>query len=287
MDYTKAEIMITCISREIADGDWVSQGIATPMVNSALILARRTHAPNVVFYCSVGNIVCLDPGPVCLSNFERSTIGRAVRHLRFEELILELNLKVRPKEFFRPAQMDVYGNFNNVVIGPYEQPRLKLPGAVGIPEVTEYFQDFCLYIPRHEPRCLIKAIDFQSGLGFTAGQSPEERRKAGIPSTGPKKVITDLGVFSFGPDRKLKVDTLHPGVTPEETAAKTGFPLDFPASIPLTPPPTAEELHLIRCEIDPLGVRDLEILDSRARLAKIAEVFAREQTLNRSGPCRS
>lgn len=281
MDYTKAEMMIACISREIADGDWVSQGIATPMVNCALILARRTHAPNVVFYCSVGNTICMDPGPVCLSNFEQSTIGPAIKHLNFEELILELNRKVRPKEFFRPAQMDCYGNFNNVVIGPYERPRLKLPGAVGIPEVTEYFHDFYLYIPRHEPRCLTGKIDFLSGLGFMSGQSDQERRQAGIPGTGPKKVITDLGVFSFDTDRRLKVDSLHAGVTPEEIMAKTDFSLEFPSPISATPPPTEEELNLIRREIDPLSIRDLEMLDSRRRLAKVAEVFAREQNLKK------
>ena len=279
MDFTKTEIMISCISREIEDGDWVSQGIATPLVNSALMLAKLTHAPNIFFYYSVGNTFSMDMGLIRLSTFEKVTIGKKLKHLSFEELILDLNRKVRPKEFFRPAQMDCFGNFNNVVIGPYERPRLKLPGAIGIPEVTEYFYNFYLYIPRHEPRCLTQKIDFMSGLGFMKGQSDEERKKMGISGTGPKKVITDLGIFSFGPDRKLKVDSLHPGVGPEEVAAKTGFPLDFPVSIPITEPPTKEELDLIRQKIDPLSIRDLETLDSEQRLAKAMDVFIKEQRL--------
>ncbi len=282
MDFTKGEMIISCISREIEDGDWVSQGIATPLVNSALMLAGLTHAPNLFFYYSVGNTFSMDTGLIRLSTFEKVTLGKRLKDLTFEELILDLNRKVRPKEFFRPAQMDRYGNFNNVVIGPYERPRLKLPGAVGIPEVTEYFVDFYLYIPRHEPRCLTEKIDFLSGLGFMDGQSDEERRKMGISGTGPKKVITDLGIFSFGTDRKFRVDSLHPGVTPEEVTAKTGFSIEMPASIPITESPTNQELDLIRRKIDPLSIRDLETFDSEQRLSKAMEVFRQEQELRES-----
>ena len=118
MEFTKAEMMVSCISREIADGDWVSQGIATPLVNSALMLACLTHAPNLFFYYSVGNVFSMDPGLISLSTCEKMTLGKKLKHLSFEELILDLNRKVRPKEFFRPAQMDCYSNFNNVVIRP-------------------------------------------------------------------------------------------------------------------------------------------------------------------------
>jgi glutaconate CoA-transferase subunit B len=279
MDFTKAEIMISCISREIEDGDWVSQGIATPLVNSALMLAKLTHAPHLFFYYSVGNTYSMDTGFICLSTFERVTIGKKLKSLTFEELILDLNRKVRPKEFFRPAQVDCYGNFNNVVIGPYGRPHLRLPGAVGIPEVTEYFYNFYLYIPKHEPRCLTEKIDFLSGLGFMTGQSDEERYGMGIPGTGPKKVITDLGVFSFGPDRKLRAESLHPGVTADEVIAKTGFSVHWPTSLKVTEPPTREELDLIRQKIDPLSIRDLEILDTEQRLVKAMEVFWQEQNL--------
>lgn len=274
--------MITCISREIKDGDWVSQGIATPLVNSALILAHLKHAPNLFLYSSVGNTVCMDPGPISLSNFEGSTIGRAIKHLTFEELILDLNRKVRPKEFFRPAQMDRHGNFNNVVIGSYESPHLKLPGAVGIPEVTEYFHDFYIYIPRHELRCLTPKIDFLSGLGYLKGQSDEERRKLNIFGTGPKKVITDLGVFSFSEDRNLQVESLHPGVTREEVESKTGFPLKFQSATPQTKAPDKEELSLIRRRIDPYSTREIEMLSGGKRLAKAMEIFKLEQGLFRN-----
>lgn len=277
MNYTRAEQMVVCISHEIQNGDWVSQGIATPMVNSGLILAHRTHAPEVFFYCSVGNTLCMDPGKVSLSNFEASTIGPAVKHLNFEELILDLNRKVQPKEFFRPAQMDVYGNFNNVVIGPYDRPLLRLPGAVGIPEVTEYFNSFNFYIPRHDRQCLTSRIDFLSGLGYGNGETDEERNLAGISGSGPNKVITDLGIFSFGPDHKLQVDSLHADVTREEVISKTGFSLPFPYPIPVTPAPTGEELYLIRNEIDPLSIRDLEMLCTRDRLLRARELFFEEQ----------
>lgn len=279
MVFTKAEIIITCISREIINGDWVSQGIATPLVNCALMLARLTHAPNVFFYYSVGNVFSMEPGLISLSTFEKVTLGKGLKCLSFEELSLDLNAKVRPKEFFRPAQMDCYGNFNNVVIGSYEWPLLRLPGAAGIPEVTEFFHDFYLYIPRHETRCFTNKLDFISGLGFIDGQSDEEREQMGILGTGPKKVITDLGVFSFGEDRKLKVDSLHLGVTAEEVAAKTGFSLDLPLSIPFTEPPTRDQLNLIQKEIDPLSIRDLEILRGPKRLAKAIDVFRQEQNL--------
>ena len=280
MEFSTSEILITCISREIKNGDWVSQGIGTPLVNSALVLAHMTHAPNLVLYSSVGNTVTMDPGPISLSNFEVSTLGRAIKHLTFEELILDLNLKVKPKEFFRPAQMDRYGNFNNVVIGPYGRPRYKLPGAVGIPEVTEYFDDFYLYIPRHNRRCLVEKIDFLSGVGYLNGESDEERERIGIEGTGPRKLITDLGVFVFDVNRKLITESLHPGVLESEVKNRTAFDIYIPRSVPTTEPPSKEELDLIRKHIDPFSTRELEVLTGKERLLLAVEVFHKENKRN-------
>ena len=274
--YTTDELICACIARQIEDGEAVAQGIATPLVAAGYILAKLTHAPNIVFASTIGNAICDDWRPLSLSRIEEAWLGQALRLLSFAEIGGEVLPTLQPKEFFRPAQMDAYGNFNNVVIGDYYQPRLRLPGCGGIADVTNFSRRIYLYAPRHERRVFVEQLDFRSGVGYLAGESQAERRERGIASPGPRYLVSDLGQFDFANGR-LRLVSCHPGVAVEEVQAKTGFPLEIASDLEETMPPTEEEVQLLREEIDPLGVRKLECLTGQARRLALREIIEQEK----------
>jgi len=277
-DYTIDELICTCIARQIKDGEVVAQGIATPLVAAGYLLAKLTHAPNVVFVSAIGNSICHDWAPLSLSRIEETWLGRATHVLSFADIACTVLPTFSPREFFRPAQVDPYGNFNNVVIGDYHAPRLRLPGCGGIADVTVFSPRIYLYVPRHERRAFVERVDFISGIGFLSGEGEEERRRQGITSPGPRYLVSDLGQFDYAHGR-MRLISYHPGVSVAEVQVQTGFPLEVAPDVTETPPPTQEQVRLLREEIDPLGVRRLECLRREKRQAALREIMEREETL--------
>jgi len=259
--------MSVCIARQIEDEEIVTQGLATPLVMAGYVLAKLTHAPNIVFASAIGQAVCRDWAPLGLSRVEDLWLNKVLVRVGFARAITELLPRLHPKEFFRPAQIDPYGNLNNVAIGQnYYHPKLRLPGCGGIADVTTFSDRVYLYVPRHSRVVFVKKLDFVSGLGH----SPKRTR-----GLGPHYLISDLGQFDFVSGR-MRLTTLHAGVTLERIQQKTGFELEIAPDLDQTPPPTEKELHLLRNVIDPLGVRRLETLKSGARKRLLGEILEKE-----------
>jgi glutaconate CoA-transferase subunit B len=282
-NYTIDELICVCIARQIEDGEVVAQGIATPLVTAGYILAKLTHAPNVAFVSAIGNSICYDWAPLSLSHVEEIWLGRATHILSFAEITCTVLPTFSPREFFRPAQVDPYGNFNNVVIGNYQTPGLRLPGCGGIADVTAFSPRIYLYVPRHERRAFVESLDFISGLGFLSGEGEEKRRQRGITSPGPRYLVSDLGQFDYAHGR-MRLLSCHPGVSVAEVQAQTSFPLEVASDVTETPPPAQEQVRLLREEIDPLGVRRLECLSGEKRRAVLREIVEQEETSAWTGP---
>jgi len=268
--YTINELMCVCIARQVVDGEVVTQGINTPLVMAGFILAQCTHAPNIRFASAIGQSICQSWSPLGVGRIEDLWLGKGLMHVGFAAATADLLPKYHPKEFFRPAQVDPFGNFNNIAFGQdYHHPRLRLPGSGGIPDVTTYSEQVYLYVPRHSRVTFVPKVDFVSGLGHVA------ERKRG---RGPNYLITDLGQFDWE-SGKMRLISTHPGVTIERVQAKTGFPLEIAPELHETVPPTSEEIRLLREAIDPLGVRTLEMLSGSARKQKLHEILAAENAL--------
>jgi acyl CoA:acetate/3-ketoacid CoA transferase beta subunit len=266
-DYTIDELISACIARQITDGEVVAQGIATPLVAAGYLLAKCTHAPNLLFASAIGQGVCSDWAPLGLARVEALWLDKALLTVGFARAATEILPRLRPLEFFRPAQVDPQGNFNNIALGSdYRRPRLRLPGTGGIPDVTTYEERVFLYVPRHSRVTFVEKVDFVAGLGHV----PQRTRGA-----GPCYLVSDLGQFDFAQGR-LRLTSLHPGVTLRQVQAKTGFPLEVAPECGETSPPTAEEVRLLREAIDPLGVRRLELLGGVARRDALRELLAQE-----------
>lgn len=273
MDFTPDEIMVVCVARQVKDGEIVAQGLATPLVAAAYLLARRTHAPGLYFTSAIGQGICRQPAPLGLTRVESLWLDRSITNVGFVRAAADMLPRLRPKEFFRPAQLDPQGNFNNIAIGGnYLRPRLRLPGTGGIPDVTTYSQDIYLYVPRHSRVTFVPRLDFFSGMGHHPARTKGE---------GPRYLVSDLGQFDFGsadhPEQKrLRLTSYHPGVDLSRIQAKTGFEFDIASDVHETPPPTAEELSLLRNEIDPLGIRRLEMLSGAERRQLLHQIISRE-----------
>jgi glutaconate CoA-transferase subunit B len=167
----------------------------------------------------------------------------------------------------------MHGNFNNIAFGKDylithpPKPRLRLPGSGGIPDVTTFISDICLYVPRHSRVTFVPELDVCSGMGYNTA------RKHG---QGPVYLVTDLGQFDFA-NGKMRLTSYHPNAEIEQIISKTGFELEIAADVKPTPLPTEEELFYLRSEIDPLGIRRLELLSGAPRKQALREILAQEE----------
>ncbi|MBZ0298353.1 MAG: hypothetical protein K8J31_01375 [Anaerolineae bacterium] len=269
-DFTIDELISVCISRQVVDGEVLAQGINTPLVMAGFILAQCTHAPNVRFASAIGQSICQEWAPLGVGRIEDLWLGKSLLHVGFATAAADLLPGYNPKEFFHPAQVDPQGNFNNIAFGKdYHHPRLRLPGSGGIPDVTPYSDHIYLYVPRHSRVTFVEQVDFVSGLGHV----PQRRRGRGV-----NYLISDLGQFDWGQGR-MRLTSYHPDVSREYIQRKTGFDLEIAPDIHETPPPTSEEIRLLREDIDPLGVRKLEMLGGSARKDLLRAILAREGVL--------
>jgi glutaconate CoA-transferase, subunit B len=262
-----ANWMCVCISRQVVDGEVLAQGLATPLVAAGYLLAWMTHAPNVSFASAIGQSLCQEGAPLGLATIESLWLDRSLVTYGFISAAVDMLPRVRPKEFFRPGQVDAAGNFNNIALGSdYRRPRMRLPGSGGIPDVTPVLNDICLYVPRHSRVTFVERLDFRSGLGHDA------QRKHG---RGPRYLVSDLGQFDFKHGR-MRLTHLHPRVTPELVQAKSGFRMEVAEDLSTTPPPLEEELRLLSEVIDPLGIRRLEFLSGPERRLALAAIIDAE-----------
>lgn len=260
---TVDEIMSVCVARQVRGGDVLAQGINTPLVMAGYILAKCTHAPDATFAPAVAPGLSAGWGRLGVATSEGAWLEQAVMHVGFDVAVGELLPRYHPKEFFRPAQVQPDGCFNNVLLN---KPRTRLPGTGGIPDVTVYSDKVYLYVPRHSRVTFVPQVDVVSGLGHVPGRTR---------GSGPRYLVSDLGQFDWA-EGTMRLTHLHPGVTVERVQAKTGFPLAAAPDVAETEPPTDAQLRLLREEIDPLGVRKLETLGGAARKALLREILQQE-----------
>jgi glutaconate CoA-transferase subunit B len=269
-EWTIDELICVCIARQVVDGEGLAQGIATPLVAAGYLLAWHTHAPNLYFASAIGQSICREGAPLGIASIEELWLDKAMDNLGFVHIAADILPRVRPKEFFRPGQVDPQGNSNNIAFGKdYRTPRLRLPGTGGIPDVTNILDDIYLYVPRHSRVTFVKQLDFLSGMGH------HPARKKG---NGPCYLVSNLGQFDFASGH-MRVTHLHPGVNLEHVQAKTGFELEISPQLSTTEPPTEEEVRLLREEIDPLELRKLELMSGPERRQAIRAALEKEREL--------
>lgn len=249
----RAELIASVIAGAVRDGEFTAAGTGCWEVAAGLRLAQLTHAPNLTF--TLGGTAAVNHRlrylPVSI-NTEQSLAACEAR-IPLEELF-DLELAGQFDVMFASAlQIDAFGNLNLACIGPYEKPVFRGPGTVGL-EFAPCARRIVAFFRQHTKNIFVKKVDFVSGIGY--GTGPGSRAQWGIPdSTGPALVVSNLAVMDYHPETlRMRLKSVHPGVSISEVLANTGFELLVPATVPETPLPTAEELLLLRTEVDRGGM---------------------------------
>lgn len=224
--WTADEMMSIAASRLLHDGTVCFVGIGKP--STAANLARRLHAPGVVLVYEAGTIGA-KPHRLPLSIGDGELAETATTVVPVPEIFASwLQAGRIDIGFLGAAQLDRHGNINSTVIGPYDTPRTRLPGAGGAPEIAASAKEV-IVILNHTRRALVERCDFVTSTG---------RRV--------RTVITDLGILSKATDGEPELVSVHPGHTADEVLAATGWPLRLGAEVGVTSPPTPAELSTLR-----------------------------------------
>jgi glutaconate CoA-transferase subunit B len=203
------ETMVGAMSRQVKDGDWAACGTLSPMPAAALWLAKLTHAPRSEVFVA-GSADWPFEGE-WREFFDVAQSGR-------------LNVF-----FLSGAQIDGHGNINLMAIGPYGKPKVRLPGGAGSAILAYVVERVVLFKADHSARGLVSRVDILTAPGYTPELSPWQR-----PGRATC-LITPKCVFDLLPPARLKLKSLHPGVTFEEVQELTGFAFQVPDQIPATP----------------------------------------------------
>ncbi len=247
-NYTPQELMVVCAAREIQDGEVVFVGMRLPLL--AFALAKRTHAPNAIGLFETG-LMRDTPSPELLYTMgDAPNITGAQWATRMLNVMGLLAQGRANLGFIGGAEIDRYGNLNTSRIGDWNRPTVKLPGSGGGADIASLAGRLAV-IMAHDKRRFRERVDFITSPGY--GEGGNWRRRVGLPRGGPSAVITTLGVLGFDPESgEAVLRSYHPFTSVEEVQANTGWPLCLSPELAPTPPPTADELRIIR-ECDPQG----------------------------------
>jgi acyl CoA:acetate/3-ketoacid CoA transferase beta subunit len=250
IEFTTAELMAVTASHEMKDGQLVVVGLGLPKLYIAL--AQRTHAPGLRQLNGIG-VVDPQPTELATGNAEPRYWCRATyfgSNLDVVGTLLHRGLV--DVGFLGAIEVDQYGNNNTSEVARADGGVRRFSGGGIANDIATHAKSVIIVI-RHEPRRLVERVFHNTSPGFLEGG--DSRRQAGLPGGGTRLVLTDKCVLAYDDQtQRLQVRSIHPGVTPEQLRAATGFPLQVPANTPTTPSPTAEELRLIREELDPAGL---------------------------------
>lgn len=249
-DAGRAEVCVVAVADAFrGDGETLANPIGNvPMIGGRL--ARAAFEPDLVLTDGeallVGNVL-----PVGVEDARK-----LVESWNPYRAMFDVVWSGRRHVMMGASQIDPYGNQNFALIGDPAQPKAQLLGLRGAPGNT--INDTTSYwIPNHSPKVFVEQVDIVCGVGYdrAARLAPAERRFHHL-----KRVVTNLAVLDFeSPDHRMRLRSVHPGVTVDEVVAATGFDLVLPGDVAESRLPTADELRLMREVIDPNDLRGKEV----------------------------
>ncbi|MEJ8572658.1 CoA-transferase subunit beta [Microbaculum marinum] len=242
MSYSASEMMTVAAARLLKNEDVCFVGIGAP--SAACNLARLTHAPEITLIYESGTIatrpdvlpLSIGDGELCDTALTTVPVPEMFRYwLQGGRITLG---------FLGGAQIDRFANLNTTVVGPYDEPKVRLPGGGGAPEIAAHCGEI-LIIMALSRRGFVDHLDFITSMGH--GEGGDHRKRLGLKTRGPTRVITDMCILEPDPDTKeLTVVSIHPGITRDQITEACGWPIRFADEVANTPAPTATELETLR-----------------------------------------
>jgi glutaconate CoA-transferase subunit B len=249
LGYTKNEIMIAASARQLAGVRNCFVGVGLP--NIVCNLAQHTVAPELQLVYESG-VFGARPERLPLSIGDPTLVsGSTAVTSMFELFAYYLQAGLIDVAFLGGAQIDRFGNLNTTVIGDYAKPKVRLPGSGGACEIAIHARQI-LVIMRQAPRSFVETLHFRTSPGHSG--DPVHDRARGWWGSGPTSVVTDLGTYGFDETTgEMTLLTMHPGVTLEQVRENMGWDPRVSEGLGETPPPSEEELRLLREQLDPNG----------------------------------
>jgi glutaconate CoA-transferase, subunit B len=261
--YEIHELMVCRVAAEVDDEGVVVMGSFTPLAYAAYMLAKLTHAQDA--FLAGFDAVGMAPFQLSFTGAEAAAYKGAVCRWGMLTEINSIHLSNHGGvEAVSSAQFDGDGAINLSAIGPFDKPKVRLPGGAGAAEVIKMYRKMVAYFGNHNSRTLVEKVPFVTGTRWKIGK---ESREANHLQPGPIVVVTNLATLvKDEDDRPFRIQSLHPGVSAEEVVEATGFELEVAEDIPTTPVPTPEQLRLLREEIDPYGTVKFDFVGGKERL---------------------
>lgn len=254
MDYSIRELMACWLSRDLTDGETIGVGANFPIPRAAMLLAYYLHGPNI--QVAMGAFV------VNLEGIERAmnmAFFSDFRPVRWAESatsfpIAMFNFHDLDCFFISGIQIDAHGNTNLIGIkGEDSSFKFRGPGSIGTSTLSALAKRYYIVSEHHTPRVFVETCNIVSAMGYGDG-TPGLRESLNLPGAGPKYCVTPLGIFDYSADRhRMRLVSLHPGVTLDQVLENTGFEVEIPDKIIETRAPTPEELEILRSRVDPEG----------------------------------
>ena len=247
-NYTSREMMTVAAAREIRDGDIVFCGTGISML--AAMAAKHISAPNSVIFFETGAIDSqLEEVPLAVGD-SRVMFATCVNGSLADAFATMQNRFTGRQVvgIMGAAQIDIYGNLNSTVIGDYHKPTVRFSGSGGACDVASFVSRTIIFM-QHAKRKFVPRLDYLTSPGWLDG--PDGRRKAGLPDGGPACVITNMAIMGFDPDsKKMVLKGCFEGVSRKTVLDNMGFAVDVSQAEQI-PPPSAEELAILREKCDP------------------------------------
>jgi len=243
--------MACWLSRDLADGETIGVGANFPVPRAATLLAYYLHGPNI--QVAMGAFVVNLAGVDQAMNMAFFADFRPVRwsEMAMHSPITMFNFHALECFFISGIQIDRHGNTNLIGISGENRPfKFRGPGSIGTSTLSALARRYYIVSEHHTPRVFVEKCSIVSAMGFGDG-TPGLRQQLNLPGAGPRFCVTPLGIFDFTPDRhRMRLVSLHPGVTPAQIRENTGFAVEMPDTIVETQPPTPEELEILRNRVD-------------------------------------
>ncbi len=240
--YTPTEMMTVTAAKALRNEDVCFVGIGAP--SAACNLARLTHAPGITLIYESGTIDT-KPDVLPLSIGDGELCDTALTTVPVPEMFRYWLQGGRiTVGFLGGAQIDRYANLNTTVVGPYDKPKVRLPGGGGAPEIAVACGEIYI-IMAQSPRSFVSKLDFITSMGH--GEGGDHRARLGLKTKGPTRLVTDLAIFAPDPETKeMTIVSIHPGVTRERIQENTGWQVRYANDVAETEPPTKAELEVLR-----------------------------------------
>jgi glutaconate CoA-transferase subunit B len=227
-NYTSEEMMTVAAARKFRNGAACFVGVGLP--SAAACLAREIHAPDATLVYESGAIGA-KPKAVPLSIADPELADTALVVASVPEIFgYWLQGGRIDIGFLGTVQIDRFANLNSTVIGDYNSPKVRMPGAGGAPQISSNVREIVVIV-RQSPKAFVSNLDFLT-----------TRRCRGATT-----VITDLGILETDSiSGELLLTSRHPGVSIDQIREATAWPIHLAASLEETKAPTPEELAALR-----------------------------------------